>query len=116
MIKCESYSAISGTLIRAGERVDIEQRTELARELLARGSSRSTWSSRPTSGPSRKTSPAHTSISPSPPGWPPAPGPLAPAPSPAGALPDADVVVVTWTIDEQNALADVLTPGFGRAR
>jgi hypothetical protein len=29
-------------------------------------------------------------------------------------LPNADIVVITWTVDEQNALADVLTPGAGR--
>lgn len=29
-------------------------------------------------------------------------------------LPKADVLVITWTVDEQDALADVLTPGFGR--
>ena len=29
-------------------------------------------------------------------------------------LPQAEVLVVTWTVDEQDALADVLTPGFGR--
>src|SRR5215208_56829 len=31
-------------------------------------------------------------------------------------LPQADVLVITWTIAEQRALADVLTPGFSRAR
>lgn len=29
-------------------------------------------------------------------------------------LPRADVLIVTWTVAEHNALADVLTPGFGR--
>jgi nucleoside phosphorylase len=33
------------------------------------------------------------------------------APSPAHALPKADVLVVTWTVAEAKALADVLTPG-----
>lgn len=36
------------------------------------------------------------------------------APSPSDRLPNADVLVVTWTVAEQNALADVLTPNFGR--
>lgn len=31
-------------------------------------------------------------------------------------LPRADVLVVTWTVDEQDGLADVLTPGIGRAK
>ncbi|HVU88742.1 MAG TPA: hypothetical protein VHD36_15580 [Pirellulales bacterium] len=32
----------------------------------------------------------------------------------SGKLKSADVLVVTWTVAEQNALADVLTPGYGR--
>lgn len=35
-------------------------------------------------------------------------------PRPGDALPRADVLVVTWTVAEHEALADVLTPGFGR--
>jgi phosphorylase superfamily protein len=34
-------------------------------------------------------------------------------PSPEHALPQADVLVVTWTVAEAKALADVLTPGKG---
>jgi nucleoside phosphorylase len=34
------------------------------------------------------------------------------APSPAHPLPHADVLVVTWTVAEAKALADVLTPGI----
>jgi nucleoside phosphorylase len=48
---------------------------------------------------------------------------LAPIPQPpdpnidtTAPLPRADVLVVTWTVDENDALADVLTPGFGRAK
>jgi len=51
---------------------------------------------------------------PFPAGTAPDPKPIAPSPDPSAALPKADVVVVTWTVDEQQALADVLTPGFGR--
>ncbi len=29
-------------------------------------------------------------------------------------LPQAEIVVITWTVDEQDALTDVLTPGFER--
>lgn len=50
--------------------------------------------------------------------WPdglePTPQPLPQPPSPSTALPRADVLVVTWTIDEQDAMCDVLTPDFGR--
>jgi nucleoside phosphorylase len=41
----------------------------------------------------------------------PRPAPLDPTPSPNDALPPADVVVITWTVDELAALAHVLTPG-----
>jgi hypothetical protein len=44
----------------------------------------------------------------------PTPQPLDPAPDPGMSLPSADVIVITWTIAELNALADVLTPGNGR--
>jgi len=46
----------------------------------------------------------------------PVPQPIDPPPSPSAELPRADVLVVTWTVDEVQALADVLTPGFGRDR
>jgi hypothetical protein len=48
---------------------------------------------------------------PFPAGLAPAPSPISPAPGPTDPLPKVDVVVVTWTIDEARALADVLTPG-----
>ena len=48
--------------------------------------------------------------------WPqgqaPSPQPLAKKPSPSAALPQADYVVVTWTVEEAKALADALTPGY----
>src|SRR6266536_606843 len=47
--------------------------------------------------------------------WPdglgPVPQPPAATPDPQAPLPHADVLVVTWTVAEQKALADVLTPG-----
>jgi nucleoside phosphorylase len=46
----------------------------------------------------------------------PTPEPIDPAPDPDAALPAANVVVITWTVDEQEALADVFTPGFGRSK
>jgi hypothetical protein len=42
--------------------------------------------------------------------------PIDPEPDPSAPLPEADVVVITWTTDETDALADVLTPGVGRAK
>ncbi|QCO00106.1 hypothetical protein D3093_33150 (plasmid) [Azospirillum argentinense] len=50
--------------------------------------------------------------------WPagtaPIPVPLDLEPDPDDRLPSADVLVVTWTVDEVTALADVFTPGFDR--
>jgi hypothetical protein len=52
--------------------------------------------------------------------WPagldPVPTELAEEPGEGDPLPRADVLVVTWTIAEMLALADVLTPGSTRAR
>jgi hypothetical protein len=41
------------------------------------------------------------------------PRPTAPTRQPTQTLPEADVVAVTYTVDEARALADVLTPGVG---
>jgi nucleoside phosphorylase len=49
-----------------------------------------------------------------PPGTAPVPQPIEPRPSNTAPLPKADVVVITWTVAENDGLADVLTPGFGR--
>lgn len=51
---------------------------------------------------------------PFPDGLAPVPRPISPAPSPDDPLPKADVIVVTWTVAEVNALADVFTPEKGR--
>jgi hypothetical protein len=52
------------------------------------------------------------------PHWPagtvPTPQPPAVRPSPDDPLPPADYVVITWTVPEQQALADVLAPGVSR--
>jgi nucleoside phosphorylase len=53
---------------------------------------------------------------PFPDGLAPVPQPIEPAPDTSDALPQAEIVVITWTVAEQNALCDVMTPGFGRAR
>jgi nucleoside phosphorylase len=48
--------------------------------------------------------------------WPdgqaPTPKPLVSKPSPTSPLPQADYVVVTWTVEEAKALSDTLTPGY----
>lgn len=44
----------------------------------------------------------------------PIPQPFLNAPSVNAPIPKADVLVVTWTVDEQDAMCDVLTPGHGR--
>jgi len=46
----------------------------------------------------------------------PKPFAINPAPMPDAAFPKADVIVVTWTRDEWEALADVLTPGVSVAK
>ena len=48
---------------------------------------------------------------PFPPGLAPRPLPVDPPPSPADRLPGADIVVITWTVDELAGLARILTPG-----
>src|SRR3954451_19249298 len=35
-------------------------------------------------------------------------------PNPSDPMPEADVLVVTWTVAEVEALADTLTPGYAR--
>jgi hypothetical protein len=52
---------------------------------------------------------------PFPDGLAPIPQPIEPFPDPNDPLPEADVVAITWTVDEQDALCDVLTPKHGRA-
>jgi nucleoside phosphorylase len=49
-------------------------------------------------------------------GFAPRPAPLDPAPLPDDPLPPADVVVITWTVDELAGLAQVLTPGVSPQR
>ena len=88
----------------------IEQRTDIGRALIARGTGPDDVSLAPAGQPPL----ARRLPIPFPDGLAPTPALLAVAPDPAAALPHADVVVITWTIDEQDALADVLTPGFSR--
>lgn len=55
-----------------------------------------------------------SSAIPFPKGLEPTPQPEKKIPDPDARLKKADVLVVTWTVAEQDALADVLTPGFAR--
>jgi hypothetical protein len=96
--------------------MDIEQRTELARALLSRGTQDVDIELVPSPQAILGLAPqGHLDI-PFPQGLEPTPQPIDPAPAPTDPLPEADVVVITWTADENDALADVLTPGFSRAR
>jgi nucleoside phosphorylase len=92
---------------------DIQERTEIGRELIARGISQDDLALVPTPAPPGPL--ARHLLIPFSDDLGPTPVPMAPAPDPAAPLPGADVVVITWTVDEQDALCDVFTPGFGRA-
>lgn len=96
--------------------MDVEQRTELARELLSRGIEPPDLELAPEAAllPAELVGTRLDIAFPA--GLAPTPQPIEPVPSPDADLPRADVVVITWTVDENNALANVLTPGFGRAR
>jgi hypothetical protein len=95
--------------------MDVEERTALARALLSRGIESPDLEMFPNPALLPEEI-ARTRLDISfPDGLAPTPRPIDPAPSPNADLPRADVVVITWTVDENNALAGVLTPGYGRA-
>lgn len=86
------------------------QRKEIARYLLSRGLDQMADSAAarafmdvPESFP--KTIPFPTGLAPQ-------PAPTPPTRSSGDPLPAADVIAITWTLDEQAALAKVLTPGI----
>jgi nucleoside phosphorylase len=95
---------------------DLEERKEIARLLLDQGAEPVDRELQPDLAalPAEATLTADLAI-PFPPELAPVPQPIAPPPAPSDPLPKADVVVITWTVAELNALADVLTPGFPRA-
>jgi hypothetical protein len=81
------------------------ERVEIARYLLSRSSFLPPDVPTPThAAPIKKVE--------FPDGLAPTPVPIDPAPDPTAELPRADVVVITWTADEAQALAHVFTPGF----
>ena len=94
---------------------DLDYRKQLARELLSSGMEPADFEAKPDS---RMLSAAPGFAAPLGIPFParlkPIPQPLDPNPAGSAALPKADVVVVTWTVDEARALSDVLTPGYTR--
>jgi len=93
-------------------RQETDQRKQIARLLLERGTEPADLDLEPP-----PTAPASLTAEleiPFPEGLAPIPQPISPAPSPDDPMPPADVLVVTWTVAEVNALADTLTPGQGR--
>lgn len=91
----------------------IEDRKALARYLLARGDAIFEEVVGPVTPVTRARALPDILF---PEGLEPTPQPIDPDPDPNDPLPPADVVVITWTVDEQEALADVLTPGHGRSK
>ena len=98
-------------------------RKEIARYLLSRGLERLEEPEPPPVPRARRTgAAAGPLLAASQPGAIPFPDGLAPVPEPVAhgdaeaPLPEADVVVITWTVNEVAALAKVMTPGFGAQR
>jgi len=98
---------------------ELDVRKQLAREILSWGLQESDFAMTPEPAPAApaavvaEAAAAKLNID-----WPqglaPLPKPIDPPPGPNDALPKCDVVVITWTVDELDALCDVLTPGFDR--
>lgn len=96
---------------------EVEDRKELARFLLSRGADElGDAISSPAKARELGLAETRALTLDFPEGLAPTPSPISPKPDPKAPLPEVDVVVVTWTVDEVNALADVLTPGFRVAK
>jgi len=93
---------------------DLEYRKEVARELLAANQETADFELHPDPAAIAAASALAANLGIPFPSNPPTPKEIVPAPDTTAALPNADVVVVTWTVDEARALADVMTPGFVR--
>ncbi len=94
---------------------DIRERKEVARTLLELGMAPIDYVLEPeVFGLAPEASLTAELNIPFPPERTPRPRTIDPRPDPSDPLPPADVVVVTWTVAELNALADVLTPRFAR--
>jgi hypothetical protein len=97
---------------------DFEDRLEIARMLLSSGIQPFDLEAHPSedSVPAAALTGKRVLGIPFPEGLAPIPMPIDPAPASSDPLPKADIVIITWTVDENDALADVLTPGTGRAK
>lgn len=96
-------------------RDELTQRRDLARDLLESGLEASDFVNEPTAGQLQAAATLAADLGiPFPAGLRPCPQPIEPRPPLDAPLPQADIVVITWTVDEVRALADVLTPGFTR--
>jgi nucleoside phosphorylase len=84
-------------------------RKEIARYLLGRGLDQEVAA--PPSSPSAEQERKRLAKVGFAPADAPVPRPISPAPSPGAKLPAADVIVITWTADEADALAHVFTEG-----
>src|SRR4051794_31708426 len=89
------------------------QRKEIARYLLSRGLDPATAAPEPER---LLVEAANRPVLTFPDGLTPVPAPISPTPAPDDPLPAADVVVITWTVDELAGLAHVLTPGVSPDR
>lgn len=90
---------------------DLDYRKEIARELLASGIEAVDLENQPDPAMLAASAALAADLGiPFPAGLTPTPIAITPAPDLNAPLPAADVVVVTWTVDEQMALCDVLTP------
>jgi hypothetical protein len=93
---------------------DLAARKEVARYLLDPANAYALPALLPPETEARFALAAKKPMVPFPEGLRPTPAPAKKVPDPSARLKPADVLVVTWTVAEQDALADVLTPGFGR--
>ena len=98
---------------------ELQERVDIARMLLSSG--RTSIDDQPlldemgvAALPLPEAQPAALPSIPFPADLKPVPQPFNPRPTSSDKLPEADVVVVTWTVAEHEALCDVLTPGFSR--
>ena len=101
--------------------VDLPQRVELAKILLSSGRTEFDETELAEKAGVALAQPAAAALAalpqiPFPAGLAPIPQPINPRPPSGQALPKADVVVITWTVAEIEALCDVLTPGFPRTK
>jgi hypothetical protein len=96
---------------------DMRIRKELAREILSSGIDDADYEMFPTEEQQQAGDALMADLGIEwPQGLAPVPQPINPAPGPNKPLPKADVVIVTWTVDELMALCDVLTPKFNRTK